>query len=300
MRIKKVNRVFRICFMLFLFNSFIDLHDSGSADSKSFLWKVQSKTNTVYLLGSIHLFKKELYPLNKKIEEAFDQSDLLAVEANITDTRQLDLQKLIEKAIYLDDDTLEKHVSKETFELIRKRAEGLGLPLELINKQKPWFLGLMFTSVEFLKLGFDPNHGIDKYFLSKADGKKRVLELESLDYQINLLSNFNDQDQELFLLLTLKDANTQSQEVKELLQAWTSGDVTGLERIMTKSIDEDKRLSSIYEILIYDRNKNMASKIADFLKMKESCFVIVGAGHLVGNKGIVEILKAKGYRVEQM
>ena len=300
MRIKKVNRVFRICFMLFLFNSFIDLHDSGSADSKSFLWKVQSRTNTVYLLGSIHLFKKELYPLNEKIEEAFDQSEILAVEANITDTRQLDLQKLIEKAIYLDDDTLEKHVSKETFDLIRKRAEGLGLPLELINKQKPWFLGLMFTSVEFLKLGFDPNYGIDKYFLSKADGKKRILELESLDYQINLLSNFNDQDQELFLLLTLKDANTQSQEVKELLQAWTSGDVKGLERIMTKSIDEDKRLSSIYEILIYDRNKNMASKIADFLKMKETYFVIVGAGHLVGNKGIVEILKAKGYRVEQM
>jgi len=300
MMIRKVNRVLFVCFILFLLNSFVYLQESGSADSKSFLWKVQSKTNTVYLLGSIHLFKKELYPLNEKIEEAFDQSELLAVEANITDTRQLDLQKLIEKAIYLDDDTLEKHVSKETFELIRKRAEGLGLPLELINKQKPWFLGLMFTSVEFLKLGFDPNYGIDKHFLSKADGKKRILELESLDYQINLLSNFNDHDQELFLLLALKDANTQSQEVKELLQAWTTGDAEGLERIVTKSIDEDKRLSSIYEILITDRNKNMASKIADFLKMKETYFVIVGAGHLVGNKGIVEILKAKGYCVEQM
>jgi uncharacterized protein len=300
MMIRKVNRVLPVFFMLFVLNSFVYLQEPGSADSKSFLWKIQSKTNTVYLLGSIHLFKKELYPLNEKIEEAFDQSELLAVEANITDTRQLDLQKLIEKAIYLDDDTLEKHVSRETFDLIRKRAEGLGLPLELINKQKPWFLGLMFTSVEFLKLGFDPNYGIDKHFLSKADGKKRILELESLDYQINLLSNFNDHDQELFLLLALKDANTQGQEVKELLQAWTSGDVKGLERIMTKSIDEDKRLSSIYEILINDRNKNMASKIADFLKMKETYFVIVGAGHLVGNKGIVEILKAKGYRVEQM
>jgi uncharacterized protein YbaP (TraB family) len=133
-----------------------------------------------------------------------------------------------------------------------------------------------------------------------VDGKKRILELESLDYQINLLSNFNDRDQELFLLLALKDANTQSQEVKELLQAWISGDVNGLERIMTKSIEKDKRLSSVYEILINDRNKNIASKIADFLKMKETYFVIVGAGHLVGNKGIVEILKAKGYRVEQM
>ena len=83
--------------MLFLFNSFIDLHDSGSADSKSFLWKVQSKTNTVYLLGSIHLFKKELYPLNRKIEEAFDQSELLAVEANITDTPATGSSKIARK-----------------------------------------------------------------------------------------------------------------------------------------------------------------------------------------------------------
>ena len=287
-------------FLLFLLVSSFHVPNVIARDSKNFLWKVQSKTNTVYLLGSIHFFKKELYPLNKIIEEAFDQSAIVVVEANVNDASQIDLQRLVEKAIYPNDDTLERHVSKDTFELIKKKAEGLGIPFGVINKQKPWFLGLMFSSVEFLKLGFDPNYGIDKYFLSKAPGKKRIVELESLDYQINLFSNLSDQEQELFLLLELRDLNNLSQEVTALLEAWLSGDTKGVEKIITQSVTEDSRLSPIYEILIYDRNKRMALKIEDFLKTKETHFVIVGAGHLVGEKGIVEILKTKGYSVEQM
>ena len=86
----------------------------------------------------------------------------------------------------------------------------------------------------------------------------------------------------------------------KFLQAWASGDTKEIERIMTQSVTEDSRLSPIYQMLIDDRNKNMASKIEDFLKTKETYFVIVGAGHLVGEKGIVEILKKKGYQVDQM
>jgi uncharacterized protein len=289
-----------VVFTLFMFVFSIHAPFAFSGDSKSFLWKIRSKTNTVYLLGSIHLFKKELYPLNKNIEDAFDQSSIVVVEANVSSGRQIDLQQLVDKAVYAEDDTLEKHVSGETYELIKRRAEGLGAPLEMINKQKPWFLGLMFSSVEFLKLGFDPNYGIDNHFLSRAAGKKQIVELESVDYQINLLSGLSDPDQELFLVLSLKDLDTLSRDVDKLLEAWTSGNTKEIERIMTRSVTEDSRLSSIYQIIIDDRNKNMASKVEDFLKTKETFFVIVGAGHLVGEKGMVEILKKKGYQVNQM
>jgi uncharacterized protein len=298
--VKSVKRQRLAAFIFFILAFSIHVPFVFPEDSKSFLWKIQSKTNTVYLLGSIHFFKKELYPLPKTIEEAFNKSDLLAVEANINDVRQIDLQRLFDKVLYIDEDTLESHVSKDTLQLITKKAEELSLPLELFLKQRPWFLALLFTSVELLKLGFDPHYGIDQHFLSKAEGKKRVVELESLDYQIKLLSNLNDRDQELFLLLSLKDSSTQRREVNGLLQAWTSGDVKELEKILAKSITEDNRLSSVYEILVNDRNKNMASKIEDLLETKETYFVIVGAGHLVGEKGIVEILKKKGYQIVQM
>jgi uncharacterized protein YbaP (TraB family) len=287
-------------FILSLFVLSIHAPFVFSGDSKNFLWKIQSKTNTIYLLGSIHLFKKELYPLNKNIEEAFDQSAIVVVEANVSGGPQIDLQQLVDKAIYPDDDTLEKHVSVETFELIKRRAEGLGAPPELINKQKPWFLGLMFSSVEFLKLGLDPNYGIDKHFLLKAAGKKPIVELESVDYQINLLSKLSDQDQELFLVLSFKDMDTLGRDVDKLLEAWASGNTKEIERILTRSVTEDSRLSPIYQMIIDDRNTSMALKVEDYLKMKETYFVIVGAGHLVGEKGIVEILKKKGYQVDQM
>ena len=296
---KKTSRLLAIFFVLLLLDLSTYVRDVFSQSQKCFLWKAQSKTSNVYLLGSIHIFKKESFPLTRKIEDTFEHSDILVVEANIADKEKIDLQKLMEIAFYPENDTLEKHVSKETYELVKKNLEGLDISPELINKQKPWSLAATLSSIALLKLGYDPNFGIDMYFLSKTKGKK-IIELESLDDQLNLFSNLSDQDQELFLLYTVKDLDILGKEVDRLINAWSSGDTKGLESIMTKSVNEDRRLSPIYEKLIYGRNRNMVSKIEDLLKAKETYFVIVGAGHLVGDKGIIEILKGNGYSLEQL
>ena len=297
---KRATRFLSIVSILIVISLSVLLQEAVSQSAKSFLWKGQSKTNTVFVLGSIHYLKKEMYPLDEKIEKAFDQADIFVVEANIDDTGKVDTQKLVESALYLDDETLEKHVSTQTYGLVKKELERLAVPLELIGKQKPWFLSLTLASLEIVKLGFDPNYGIDRYFLSKAEGKKKILEMESFDYQINLFCQLTEKEQELLLLYTLKDIKVLEQELDKLVQAWTSGDDKGLESIVTKSVTEDKRLAPIYEKLIYERNRNMASKIEDYLKTKETYLVIVGAGHLVGNQGIIEILRGKGFFVEQL
>jgi len=293
-------KLFVIFSVAILWSSFIYIQDGDCQSHKSFLWRVRSATNTVYLLGSLHFAKKEIYPLSQKVENAFEQSEILMIEANVNDIKKMDIQKLMESAFYPPPDTLEKHVSIETYEWVKKETSGLGIPIELINKQKPWFLSMTLVTLESLKLGLDPNLGIDKYFLSKAEGKKKILELESLDYQIDLLSHLSDKDQELFLLYTLKDLNIMEQEVNKLTQAWTTGDTKGMESILTRSVSGDKRLFPIFEKLIYERNKKMVSKIEDFLKRKETYFVIVGAGHLVGNHGIIGILKGRGYLIDQL
>jgi uncharacterized protein YbaP (TraB family) len=274
--------------------------DSLSQPRKSFLWKVQSKTNTVYVLGSIHYLKKEMYPLDEKIEKAFDQSDILGVEANVDNISKMDAQKLVESAFYSGDETLEKHLSPELYELVKKQLAELGGSLEAANKYRPWFLALSLASIEIVKLGFDPNHGIDRYFLSKATEKKKIVELESLEYQVNLFSTLSQKDQELFLLYTLRDIKVLEQELDKLVRAWIAGDEKGIESIITKSVKEDKRLMPVYEKLVVERNRKMVSKIEDYLKEKETFFVIVGAGHLVGNQGIIELLKGKGFLIEQL
>ena len=158
---------------------------------------------------------------------------------------------------------------------------------------------MTLVALESLKLGFDPNLGIDKYFLSKADEKK-ILELESLDYQIDLLSGFSDKDQELFLFYTLKDLKVMEQELGQLTRAWASGDSKAIESILKRSISEDERFAFVFEKLVYERNRSMAAKIETFLRTRETYFVVVGAGHFVGDQGIIEILKRKGYVVEQL
>ncbi len=293
----KLSLIFSLL-VIFLFA--VLAQDSLAQPKKSFLWKVQSKTNTVYVLGSIHYLKKEVYPLDERIEKAFDQSNILGVEANVDHISKMDVQKLVESAFYSGDETLEKHLSPEAFELVKKQLTELGGSIEAANKYRPWFLALSLASIEIVKLGFDPNYGIDRYFLSKATEKKKIVELESLEYQINLFSNLSEKDQELFLLYTLKDIKVLERELDKLIKAWTAGDVKGIELIMTRSIKEDKKLIPVYEKLVIERNKKMVSKIEDYLKEKETFFVIVGAGHLVGDQGIIELLKGKGFLLEQL
>jgi hypothetical protein len=242
--------------------------------------------------------KQNIYPLDKVIEDAFDKSDVLAVEANVNDVGNLDIGKLMDRAFYQGDDTLEKHVSRDTYDLVKKEFAGSGILLDLIDRQKPWFLALTLSSIELVQLGFDPTLGIDMHFLSKAEGKKKIAELESVDYQINLLSRFSDREQEAFLLNTLKESKTMDQEVNGLVRAWKSGDTKTVESVLTKS--DDAGMASVNEKILYERNGHMASRIEDYLRGRETYFVVVGAGHLVGSRGIIEILKGKGFAAEQL
>jgi uncharacterized protein YbaP (TraB family) len=98
----------------------------------------------------------------------------------------------------------------------------------------------------------------------------------------------------------LNDLNSLEKNIDILITAWKNGDVRRMESLIGQGGKDDRTAASMYEKLIYERNRNMAQKIEDFLKTNETCFVIVGAGHLMGDKGIVEILKNKGYPVQQL
>ncbi len=296
---KKNIALFLALFIAIVSAASLSPRHADAADQKNFMWKIRSKTATVYLLGSIHYMKKEAYPLNIAIEDAFSRSNILAVEANVNNPDKLYFSKLIDNAFYPGEDTLEKHVSRQTYELVTRTFANYGLPMEVLAKERPWFLALTLTALELLKSGFDPAYGIDMHFLSKA-GQKKILELESIEQQVELLSGFSDSEQETFLVHTMKELETMSTETDMLLRAWKTGDARGLESLLAKSAGSDQGMTAVYEKILYSRNRSMASRVEDLLRSKDTCFVIVGAAHLVGNKGIVELLRTKGFPVEQM
>jgi uncharacterized protein YbaP (TraB family) len=287
-------------FLLALAGTLASAESAFSYSQKSFLWKVQSSHSTVYLLGSIHFLKEDVYPLNQAIEDAYDSSDRLVVEADVNDLDKLDVKTLADKAFYRNDDRVEKHVSPETYRLIRQESKTLDMPIELIQMQKPWFLALSFEATELMRLGYDPQYGVDFHFLTRARGKKEILELESLDEQLSLLSGYSDKEQEQFLLYTLNTLSSMAGQVESMVRAWTSGDAQALESIIADAVQPDTSLAPVLEKLFDERNVKMASKIEEYLNSNGTYFVIVGAGHLVGKKGIVELIKSMGYVVEQL
>jgi uncharacterized protein YbaP (TraB family) len=184
--------------------------------------------------------------------------------------------------------------------LIEAESIVLGLPIELLRMQKPWFLALSFQAMELVRLGYLPQHGVDYHFLTRAQGKKRILELESLEEQLNLLSGFSGREQEQFLLYTLHTLRSIDRQVEVMVRAWASGNAQAMESILSDAVPQDPSLGPILQKLFDDRNVKMTSKIERYLNSNGSYFVIVGAGHLIGEKGIVKLLETKGYVVEQL
>jgi uncharacterized protein YbaP (TraB family) len=287
-------------FVLFLLFSSPVAEAIDSFEQKTFLWKVQSESSTAYLLGSIHFMQQAAYPLDKRIEQAFEGSDVLAVEANINDISKIDMKKLITTAFYQESESLDRHLSPETLDLVSKEFGRFGMPMAVVSRQKPWFLALTLTSLELIRQGFDPNMGIDMHFLSKASGKKKIVELESVDYQIDLLSGFSDREQETLLAYTIEDIKTFGDSPRQLTDAWQKGDTGTVASMVIGSMTKDPWMYSIYEKLVIERNRRMASRIEDFLLSGDIHFIVVGAAHLVGEKGIPSLLREKGYRVGQM
>jgi len=275
--------------------------EKKDAGGKSFLWKVMSKSATVYILGSVHIAGNDFYPLPDIIEKSFDGSAALALEADPTKVKDADLlQLMLSEAVYPEGETLKGHLSKETYALADQEMKQLGLPMEPFERSKPWFLALTIESMELQRLGFDPAKGIDVHFATEADGKKRIIELESFDYQIRMMNGLSEREQELFLIYTLKDLADLKEEFNELIKAWRSGDAKTMETLVTKAFKESLELKPVFEKLINRRNSEMSVKVGQFLSGQETVFVVVGAAHLVGKEGIIRILRGKGYSVEQM
>jgi len=263
---RKRNLITFFLIVLFPFAIFCS-RQIGSENEKTFLWQIQSNTNISYILGSIHFLKKEMYPINKKIENAFEESDVLVVEANLSIDKIAEATLLImQRGMYTGDETLKKNISKRTYTLAEKKLKEYGMDISNFQKFKPWLLSMTITNFEIIKLGLDPNFGIDKYFLDKALNRKEILELEGAEFQVNLLDSFSAEQQDKFLFYTLNETSKSKKEVEQMVNAWSEGDASEMEKFLYENIQKFPGLKYIYKKLIDDRNKKMV--LFNCLKIK--------------------------------
>jgi uncharacterized protein YbaP (TraB family) len=285
--------------LLFLLCINVFAQQSKGPERKHPLWKISSKTNTVYLLGSVHLLKQDAYPLDTSIEKAYENSPRLFFEINLVEMDEQKLQQLtLAKGVYHDGRTLKDELSKQAYEFTKKRLADQGLNIEQFDRLKPWLVAMTIAVGEMQRLGFDPNQGVDKYFYEKAKkDKKKIDGFETAEYQLNLLGDMPAAMQEAQLLQTMKELDDMQKEISVIIEAWKSGNAEGLDAVLLKSFRD---YPDVYKKLITDRNKNWLPKIESLIGQKENAMIVVGIAHLVGKGGILEALKQKGDKVEQL
>ncbi|HLP58007.1 MAG TPA: TraB/GumN family protein, partial [Candidatus Deferrimicrobium sp.] len=245
--------------------------------------------------------KKEHYPLKKIIEDSFALSDVLAVEADVSSKKMAqEGMMILQKGMYKDEETLKKNLSENTYQLAEKKLKELGMDIQGFQKFKPWMVAMTISSLELMKLNFDPNYGIDKYFLEKAADKKEIAELEGLEYQLNLFEGFSKEEMDKFLLSTIIEADQTGKEIEILVDAWLTGNTEKAEKSITENIHKYPELDAMYKKILDTRNENMVEKITSYLKSNKKYFIIAGAAHMVGKKGIVQLLQDKGFTVTQL
>ncbi|MEN8152827.1 MAG: TraB/GumN family protein [Acidobacteriota bacterium] len=267
---------------------------------KSFLWEIEVNGNKSYILGSVHMMKKEVYPLKSELEEGFSRCDFLVVEADISTEKLGEILKItMEKAKYKNNSTLKDHISVNTYKIASKKLDELGMSLKYFNNFKPWFLAMTVTSMELVKQGLDPNLGIDKYFINKA-GDKKILELEGVEFQLDMFDNFSDAESDKFLLSSLRDATELGKEIDTIVEAWKAGDTDAIERLLIDNKKDFPGMEKLFKIILDERNERMVKKIESYFQTGDSYFIIAGAAHLVGKKGIIKMLEKKGYKLKQI
>lgn len=274
--------------------------DTKTGAGKCFLWEVRSKTATVYLMGSFHMFKKNMYPLDNCFNNAFKKSDTLVVEVNMNAVDQEKITTLFnDRGIYKGDEILERQLTRETLDKLNDYLDRVGADISQVNMMRPWFLGMNIAVQEMIGLGYDPTLGVDSYFLANAAGKN-ILELETIEEQLDILAGDPDDVQDMALRAALDDIPNLEPLMNKMVHAWETGDAEELDEIMREPSDQYPMLEQQFKRTIDDRNVMMARKIADYLKTDKTYFVVVGGGHMGGKKGLVALLKGMGYTLNQI
>jgi uncharacterized protein YbaP (TraB family) len=274
---------------------------SNSADTvctdrnNTFMWKVTGGPAVCYILGSIHVLKPEMYPLNKVIEDAFDSSSSLVLE--IDNTRPENIQKLtsmIKNDAYKVNESLKQEITPHLYDTLISWLSKKGYPVNNLSKLKPWLVAFVLQELQLRDLGLSSEFGMEKYFLSRRNTKE-ICELETVDEQLAVFKALRGQK---YLEYTFFDINKTSAKMELILNAWKCGNTD----VINKLTLENNPVGSeeLLDKLIYSRNETMATSINNLIRNNKRYFIVIGSAHLVGERSVIKLLEKSGFKVEQM
>jgi uncharacterized protein YbaP (TraB family) len=267
------------------------------------LYRVSHDGKTAYLFGTIHVGKQGALPLAPEAAQALRASKALVIELDIRQDQPFQLA-LARHGSYASGDTLQRHLSPATLQRLVPELARAGLSLQSVERYKPWLVANMLVGQELDRAGFQRADAVEYVLLAAAQKQdKAVRELESAEYQLALFDTLDERQQEQYLLENLADlaSGTSLRKSQQLIDAWSSADGARINDSW-RALTSGGTVSSDFmqRTLLGKRNPEMASSIERILQQDQVAFVGVGLLHLVGDNGLPQLLRQRGYDVVQV
>ena len=263
------------------------------------VWSVRSGDNVIYLGGTVHLLRPGDYPLPDEFEEAYQASSELYFETDIAAMGDLSVQaQMLQQLTYSDDRSLRTVLSDQAYTALSAYTQTAGLPIVMLEKFKPELLISTLQILVFQSMGFTPQ-GVDAFFHTRAvaDGKAEG-QLETVQEQIGFIAAMGEGNDSEFILLSLKDLTETGNVIDGMIGAWRSGDAQGLSELFVE--DMKVEAPALYDTLLLERNLKWIPRINRMLQDADTEFVLVGAAHIVGENGLLDLLSQEGYEINQL
>jgi len=269
----------------------------AQAPAKHMLFRVRGASGaTVFLLGSVHLLTPEAGQLPPVVDSAFARAKSVTFETSL-DSLQMRATELLALARNASGVTLRSALTPPGAAKADSILKGYGLSLDQLGQFKPWFVSLLMTQVVMRKAGFQAQYGVDAQLNARAHAaNKPVGELEPVDFQLHLFDSLTPAEQEQ-MLVAGSPPDSSAAHMVQIKDAWLTGNVAALDSTLNKSLSE---APGLFAKLVVERNERWVPQIEAMLAGKDDALVVVGAAHLVGKHGVVELLRAKGYTVDQL
>jgi uncharacterized protein len=255
-------------------------------------YQIEYQGKRAYLLGSIHVGRVDFYPMAPQIAERFSRAGALVVEADVKDA---EVQSLVQRYGMRSGREQRPPPDSDTRALMSDFCLDKVPLCESLSSFAPWLQSMQLGLFRFAQLGYQAEHGVD-VSLIRQNQDRPLLQLESAEFQLKLMASFDEATQ---WAMVREAIVTKDSEMQALIDSWRSGDEATLASLMTAQLAPGEG-RELLDKLLWQRNISMAEGIVSLMddtELAKPLFIVVGAGHLVGEKSIPEYLVRQGARL---
>lgn len=277
------------------------IQDSPINPNNSLLWEISGNDLEApsYLFGTIHMIGKDDFFLTDETKKAIDKSELVTFEINMEDMMNISSQfSLLTKAFMADNLTLKDLLTEEEYKIVQQHFAKIGIPLFFFERIKPMFLTVMASgdlSGDAMSTGEIVSYEMEIMEIAKKDDKE-IGGLETAEFQMSMFDSIPYKAQAKMLIESIQAEEGDNDQFAEMVELYKNQDLVGMSTMISS---EEGGLDGYEDLLLVTRNKNWIPIMGEMM-LKQTTFFAVGAGHLGGEMGVIELLRKEGYELKPL